>query len=102
MTLKSGQSFATEEAAAHAISVARGGTASVKEEATRRTSDDQTAAADPGAIWGDAHRAQLQDLIRAIQTDTQPLIDGRAARKPLEIILGVYESSKTGRAVALG
>jgi UDP-N-acetyl-2-amino-2-deoxyglucuronate dehydrogenase len=83
-------------AAAHAISVAQGGTASVKEEAAHRE-----AAADPGAIWGDAHRDQIKDFIRAIREDGQPLIDGRAARKPLEIILAVYESARTGKTVGL-
>lgn len=96
MTLKTGESFTSESAAAHAISVAKGGTASVKDQATHRT-----AAADPGAVWGDAHRAQLEDFIRAIRTNDNPLITAAAGRKPLEIILGVYESSRTGKVVEL-
>ena len=95
MTLKNGQTYTTEEAAAHAISVAQGGTASVKDEAAGR----QTTATQ-GSTWGDAS-AQFQDFIKAIRTNGKPLIDGRAARKPLEIILGIYKSQKTGQAVEL-
>ena len=97
LTFKNGESYASEEAAAHALSVARGGTASVRDEAGQRAP-----AADPGAVWGDAHRAQIEDFLRAIRTDTKPLIDGRAGRKPLEIILGVYRSARTGQPVTLG
>ena len=31
----------------------------------------------------------------------KPLIDGRAARKPVEIVLGVYQSQRTGQPVVL-
>jgi UDP-N-acetyl-2-amino-2-deoxyglucuronate dehydrogenase len=99
LTLKSGEAFAREEAAAHALSVARGGTASVKEEAATRLTAD--ASADPGAVWGDAHRAQLEDFIRAIRTDGKPLIDGRAGRRPIEIVTGVYRSAQTGLPVTI-
>jgi predicted dehydrogenase len=57
--------------------------------------------AEEGAVWGDAHRAQIQDLIRAIRTNSRPLIDGAEGRKPVEIILGVYESAKSGKTVRL-
>lgn len=96
MVLKSGASYNGEGTAAHALSVAQGGTASVKDEAGERDEEMEL-----GEVWGDAHRAQIEDVIRAIRTDTQPLIDGRAARKPLEIILGVYESARTGQPVTL-
>jgi UDP-N-acetyl-2-amino-2-deoxyglucuronate dehydrogenase len=100
LKFKNGEEYESEEAAAHALSVAKGGTASVREEtATRLT---ETAASDPGAIWGDAHRAQIEDFLDAIRTGGKPLIDGRAARKPLEIILGVYRSSRTGLPVIIG
>ena len=97
LKLKNGEEYRSEEAAAHALSVASGGTASVREEAAGRST-----AADPGAVWGDAHRAQLEDFIRAVRTGAKPLIDGRAGRKPLEIITGVYESARTGQPVTLG
>jgi len=91
-----GETFTTEEAAAHAISVAQGGPASVTDEAAGRV-----IAAVQGAAWGDAHRAQIQDFIHAIRTNGKPMIDGLAGRRPLEIILGVYQSQKTGKPVEL-
>ena len=91
-----GEQAAAEDAAHHALSVARGGTASVARSGLSES------AADPGAAWGDAHRAQLEDFVRAIRTDGAPLIDGRAARRPLEIILGVYASQRTGLPVLIG
>lgn len=94
LAIKGKETLWGKTAAAHAISVAQGGTASVKDEAAHREG-----AADPGAVWGDAHRDQFKDFIRAIRENGQPLIDGRAARKPLEIILAVYESSRTGKTV---
>ena len=96
MMFKNGQVVTGEEAAAHAVSVARGGTASVKDEAaSRQTSAKQ------GATWGDSHRAQFQNFLNAIRTGTKPLIDGRAARKPLEIIMGFYQSQRSGNPTIL-
>ena len=94
MVLKDGQTFTAEDAAKDAVAVAQGGTASVKDEATRRA-----AFGDKKAGWGDAHRAQILDLIRAIREDGRPLMDGPAARKPVGVVLAIYESSRTGRAV---
>lgn len=94
MVLKNGQTFTAEDAAKDAVAVAQGGTASVKDEATRRA-----AFGDKKAGWGDAHRAQILDLIRAIREDGQPLMDGPAARKPVGVVLAIYESSRTGRPV---
>jgi len=103
LVLKNGEKYESEESAAHAIAVAKGGTASVKDEAATRLSvATGSAAADPGAVWGDAHRAQLEDFVQAIRNDTRPLIDGRAGRKPLEIITGVYQSARTGEPITLG
>jgi UDP-N-acetyl-2-amino-2-deoxyglucuronate dehydrogenase len=48
-----------------------------------------------------AHRAQIADFLQAIAEDRDPLITGEEARKPLEIVLAVYESGRTGREVAL-
>ena len=56
---------------------------------------------DPAAIGGDSHRAQLADFLDAIERDRQPAVSGEDARRPLEVILGVYESARTGREVTL-
>ncbi len=98
--LKDGTTITAEDVSHHALSVAKGGTASVKDQtATRLTSEN--ASKDPGAVWGDAHREQLKDFIHAIRTDGKPLIHGAEGRKPLEIILGVYQSAKSGKEVRL-
>ena len=96
LTFKSGESYQSEEAASHALSVARGGTASVRDEAASRT-----LAATPGAVWGDAHRAQIEDFLRAIRTGTKPLIDGREGRRPVEVVTAVYRSARSGNPITL-
>jgi predicted dehydrogenase len=53
-------------------------------------------------IWHHAHRRQIADLIEAIRDDRPPLVDGAEGRKPLEIVLAVYESARSGRPVRLG
>jgi predicted dehydrogenase len=60
-----------------------------------------TGAADPAAISWAGHRHQMVDLLAAIEEDRDPAITGEEARKPLEIILGIYESARTGREVTL-
>lgn len=96
LALKSGESFSSETAATHAISVAKGGTASVKDNAVHREST-----AEVGSVWGDAHRAQLEDFVDAIRDDRDPLITPESARKSVATILAIYESARTGKVVRL-
>lgn len=58
-------------------------------------------ASDPKAISHEGHARQLADFVRAIQTNTAPKVDGREGRKSVALICAVYESMRTGRAVAL-
>jgi predicted dehydrogenase len=55
----------------------------------------------PAAISHVGHARQLADFARAIETGTEPLVDGREGRKAVEIILGIYRSAETGRTVEL-
>ncbi|MGW8258244.1 MAG: Gfo/Idh/MocA family protein, partial [Thermoguttaceae bacterium] len=48
-----------------------------------------------------AHARQFQDLVNAIRKGTKPLVDGPGGRKAVEIILAIYKSAETGRAVRL-
>lgn len=64
--------------------------------------EDLTAAGDPKVISAGGHRAQFEDMIAAIRENREPLVNGMEGRKPLEIILAVYESARTGREVRLG
>jgi UDP-N-acetyl-2-amino-2-deoxyglucuronate dehydrogenase len=54
------------------------------------------AGADPGSL-SMAHRDQIQDFIRAVREDGEPVVDAVEGRKPLAIIRAIYESSKTGK-----
>jgi UDP-N-acetyl-2-amino-2-deoxyglucuronate dehydrogenase len=58
-------------------------------------------AADPSAIGHHGHALQFQDFVKAIRTDSKLAIDGAEARKSVEIILAIYKSAKTGKAVRL-
>jgi UDP-N-acetyl-2-amino-2-deoxyglucuronate dehydrogenase len=60
-----------------------------------------TGAADPAAISGSTHAAQVADLVAAIREDRDPAITGEAARRPLELILAIYQSAREGREVSL-
>ncbi len=59
------------------------------------------AVTDPKAISGRGHAHHVQDLVRAVREDRNPFITGESARKGVELILAIYESSRTGREVEL-
>jgi UDP-N-acetyl-2-amino-2-deoxyglucuronate dehydrogenase len=56
---------------------------------------------DPAAIKTNTHAEQIADMIRTIHHNGIPFVDGIAARHPVEIILGIYESARTGKEVTL-
>ncbi|MDP9313618.1 MAG: Gfo/Idh/MocA family oxidoreductase [Chloroflexota bacterium] len=56
------------------------------------------AGADPGSL-SMAHREQLRDFIAAIREDGEPLVNIEEGRKPVAVILAIYESARTGRPV---
>ncbi|WP_437230012.1 Gfo/Idh/MocA family protein [Planctomicrobium sp. SH661] len=58
-------------------------------------------AADPKAISFIGHQRQFEDFIAAIHERRKPLIDGSEGRKSVELILAIYESSKTGKRISL-
>jgi UDP-N-acetyl-2-amino-2-deoxyglucuronate dehydrogenase len=43
----------------------------------------------------------MADMIRAIRENGTPIVDGYAARHPVEIILSIYESARTHKEVIL-
>ena len=57
--------------------------------------------ADPAAIGSLTHLAQAQDLADAILNDRPTAVDPRDARKSVDLILGIYESSRTKKLVWL-
>lgn len=56
---------------------------------------------DPADISYTGHQKQLEDMIDAIATKRQPLIDGAEGRKSVEIVLAIYESARSGKMVTL-
>ncbi|MGI6458293.1 MAG: Gfo/Idh/MocA family protein [bacterium] len=63
--------------------------------------DRGSGAADAQAITNEGHVAQIRDFCKAILEGREPAITGEEGRKPLEIILAVYESARTGQTVKL-
>jgi predicted dehydrogenase len=47
------------------------------------------------------HRKIIEDFLRAIANDEPPLCDGHQARRSVELVQAIYESSRTGQAVML-
>jgi len=55
--------------------------------------------ANPAAISNEGHRRQIEDMMRAVIEDREPMIDGREGRKSLEVVIALYESAVSGQAV---
>lgn len=53
------------------------------------------------SYYGTSHPRLLEDFVDAILKGRSPLVDGAEGRKALEVILGIYESSRLGNAVDL-
>jgi UDP-N-acetyl-2-amino-2-deoxyglucuronate dehydrogenase len=58
-------------------------------------------ASDPAAISHIGHVRQLTDFVRAIRSQSTPLVDGREGRRAVEIIRAIYDSAASLRAVDL-
>ncbi len=58
-------------------------------------------AGDPKAIGSHGHQLQFKDMIEALEAGRQPFVDGREARKAVEIIQGIYLSAKQKQTVPL-
>jgi len=62
-------------------------------------------AADPKAGMPEeavvSHVKQIGDVLAAIEEGREPMIDGREARRAVEVILAIYRASETGEVVEL-
>ena len=56
---------------------------------------------DPKDISISGHIKLIDDMVSAVEEDRNPLITGESARKAVDLILAIYESSKTGKKVYL-
>ena len=60
-----------------------------------------TAATNPPSVYGFGHEGYYRNVLAVLRGQAEPDTDGRSGRKSLELILGIYESARTGREVPL-
>jgi predicted dehydrogenase len=56
---------------------------------------------DPPTVYGFGHSAFFRDFVLALEQNREPLVTGEKGRKALELILAIYKSQMTGKAVDL-
>jgi UDP-N-acetyl-2-amino-2-deoxyglucuronate dehydrogenase len=61
----------------------------------------ETSETNPPNVYGLGHQGYYRNVLAVLRGEATPDTDGRAGRKSLELILGIYESAKTGREVPL-
>ncbi len=61
----------------------------------------EAANTNPPTVYGFGHEGYYRNVVAALRGEARPDTDGRAGRKSLELILGIYESAKTGREVPI-
>ncbi|HUR91544.1 MAG TPA: Gfo/Idh/MocA family oxidoreductase [Gemmatimonadaceae bacterium] len=61
----------------------------------------ETVNTNPPNVYGFGHEVYYRNVLAVLRGDALPDTDGRAGRKSLELVLGIYESARTGREVAL-
>jgi len=59
------------------------------------------ASTNPPTVYGFGHEGYYRNVLKVLRGEARPDTDGRAGRKSLELILGIYESAKTGREVPI-
>jgi UDP-N-acetyl-2-amino-2-deoxyglucuronate dehydrogenase len=62
---------------------------------------DSSGAADPMAVGFDGHTVHIEDMVRAIKENRDPIITGRDARHAVEICVAIQESAATGKEITL-
>src|SRR5204863_3430279 len=61
----------------------------------------ESASTNPPNVYGFGHDGYYRNVLSVLRGEAQPQTDGRAGRKSLELILGIYESAKVGREVPI-
>jgi predicted dehydrogenase len=61
----------------------------------------QGGAANPADLSILGHQRQIQDMMEAIRSGREPLINAIEGRKSVEIVLAVYESARSGKLIHL-
>ena len=60
-----------------------------------------TANTNPPSVYGFGHDGYYRNVLAVLRGEAKPETDGRAGRKSLELILGIYESSRLGKSITL-
>jgi UDP-N-acetyl-2-amino-2-deoxyglucuronate dehydrogenase len=55
----------------------------------------------PPNVYGFGHEAYYRNVLAVLRGEAPPETDGRAGRKSLELILGIYESARSGHEVPI-
>ncbi len=63
---------------------------------------DDAAGKDPMAVAADGHMILMEDMVKAIRTDREPIIPLSHARHAVEVVCAVYKSANTGKTITLG
>jgi UDP-N-acetyl-2-amino-2-deoxyglucuronate dehydrogenase len=58
-------------------------------------------APNPLSVYGSGHKPYYENVVNVLRGDSAPDTDGREGRKSLELILGIYESARAEREIAL-
>ena len=61
----------------------------------------EAATTNPPNVYGFGHAGYYRNVLAVLRGEAAPDTDGRSGRKSLELILGIYESAKTGHEVPL-
>src|SRR5690606_34626765 len=59
----------------------------------------ETYRVNPPNVYGFGHTEYLNDVVKAIKTGRNALVQGLEGRKSLELVTAIYESIETGREV---
>jgi len=59
------------------------------------------AVTNPANVYGFGHQGYYRNVLAVLRGEAKPDTDGRGGRKSLELILGIYKSTRTGREVSL-
>jgi len=61
-----------------------------------------SASNDPSNLSASGHYILVDDMIQAVIDDRDPMVTGEEARKAVDVILAIYESSREGKEVIIG
>lgn len=61
----------------------------------------ETASTTPPNVYGFGHEGYYRNVLAVLRGEAKADTDGRGGRKSLELILGIYESARTGTEVSL-